>query len=131
TLAERSAGLRSGSCSQEGHGRILNNESSVATVKDLCLDFTLPGYPDVELLPGGANIDVTDDNVQDYLERVADLTVGSGIRHQVEAFRQGFDKVFPVEDMKIFSVEELSLLLGGSETEDWSVSSMFQQEDDD
>lgn len=32
-------------------------------IQDLCLVFTLPGYDDFELVPGGINIEVTLDNL--------------------------------------------------------------------
>lgn len=91
---------------------------SGAKLADLSLDFTLPGY-NIELKPGGAHIDVDDHNLEEYLEKVLDLTLGSGIAPQVKAFREGFSMLFSVEDMDIFSPSELGLLFGNAE-EDWS-----------
>ncbi|KAI9329973.1 hypothetical protein BDR26DRAFT_807605 [Obelidium mucronatum] len=91
-----------------------------ARLEDLCLDFTLPGYPSVEIKPNGANIPITLENVSEYIDRVVDMTVGSGIRKQVDAFRTGFDRVFPISKLKCFSLEELCLLMGGTLDEDWS-----------
>ena len=34
-----------------------------ARISDLCLDFTCPGRDDIELVPAGAEIDVTTDNL--------------------------------------------------------------------
>jgi hypothetical protein len=34
------------------------------------LDFTLPGFSAIELVPNGANVKVTDDNFQEYLDLV-------------------------------------------------------------
>jgi E3 ubiquitin-protein ligase TRIP12 len=90
-----------------------------AIIDEMCLDFTLPGYPDIELIPKGADIMVSAGNVQEYVERVTDLTVGNGIRSQVQAFRKGFSKVFPIYDLHSFSVPELIVLLGGDAKEDW------------
>lgn len=91
---------------------------SGAKLADLSLDFTLPGY-NIELKPGGAHIDVDDHNLEEYLEKVLDMTLGSGIARQVKAFQEGFSTLFSVEDMKIFSPKELGLLFGNAE-EDWS-----------
>src|SRR4051812_14171407 len=41
-----------------------------AKIDDLCLDFTLPGYPDIALKPGGADIPVTIHNVDAYIQHV-------------------------------------------------------------
>ncbi|KAI7101140.1 hypothetical protein KC324_g21013, partial [Hortaea werneckii] len=51
-----------------------------AKVDDLGLDFTLPGYPHVELLPGGANTNVTMDNVNQYIRLVIEFTLGTGVQ---------------------------------------------------
>lgn len=94
-----------------------------AHIEDLCIDFTLPGYSNIELMKGGKDIAVTLENVEHYVDRVIQMTVGNGVRRQVEAFRKGFDRVFPVTDLRSFSVQELTLLVGGSEDEDWSTES--------
>ena len=89
---------------------------------DLCLDFTLPGYPDIELEDGGAHKRVTIDNVGSYLEKVVDVTLGSGVRRQVDAFRAGFSSVFPYSALSSFTPDELVNLFGRAD-EDWSLES--------
>ncbi|TDZ33970.1 putative ubiquitin fusion degradation protein [Colletotrichum spinosum] len=91
---------------------------------DLCLDFTLPGYPEIELSPGGAQTRVTIDNVDAYLERVIDITLGSGVRRQVDAFRTGFSQVFPYSALSAFTPDELVTLFGRVE-EDWSLETLM------
>ncbi|KAL7423043.1 Ubiquitin fusion degradation protein 4 [Cryptotrichosporon argae] len=93
-----------------------------AKLHDLSLDFTLPGY-DIELKPGGRLIDVDDSNLEEYLERVLDLTLGSGVSRQVKAFQAGFSMIFSISDLQIFSPDELALLFGNSD-EDWSVETL-------
>lgn len=39
--------------------------------------------------PGGAHIDVDDSNLEEYLERVLDMTLGSGVMKQAKAFQDG------------------------------------------
>jgi len=92
-------------------------------IHDLALDFTLPGYPSIELIPNGTNVAVTIDNVSNYVEQVIDLTVGSGIQSQVDAFREGFSQVFPYNALKAFTPDELVMLFGRT-VEDWSIESM-------
>lgn len=91
-------------------------------VEDLGLDFTLPGYPSIELQPGGSNIDVTIDNVQLYVNKVIDFTLGCGVQRQVDAFRSGFSQVFPYSALRAFTPDELVMLFGRAE-EDWSLES--------
>lgn len=92
-------------------------------IDDLGLDFTLPGYA-IDLLPNGSSIPVTIDNVQLYLDRVIDMTLGSGVARQVDAFRTGFTQVFPYSALSAFTPDELVMLFGRIE-EDWSLESKF------
>lgn len=95
-----------------------------AHLADLCLDFTLPGDSELELKPYGSQIPVTIHNVDEYLDLVLDAVAGSGISRQVEAFRTGFDGVFPVNDLRLFLPEELASLFGMTE-EDWSYETLL------
>ncbi len=91
-------------------------------VEDLGLDFTLPGHPSIELQPHGANTAVTIENVGNYVDRVIDLTLGSGVQRQVDAFRSGFSAVFPYSALRAFTPDELVMLFGRV-VEDWSIES--------
>lgn len=94
-----------------------------AHVEDLGLDFTVPGYP-IDMVENGSETNVTIDNVGLYVEKVIDFTLGSGIKAQVEGFREGFSQVFPWSAMKAFTPEELVMLFGRSE-EDWSLETLM------
>ncbi|KAG9898588.1 hypothetical protein KCV05_g16795, partial [Aureobasidium melanogenum] len=95
-----------------------------ASIEDLGLDFTLPGYPTIELQPNGAEIDVTIDNVELYVEKVIDFTLGQGVQKQVDAFCTGFSQVFPYSALKAFTPDELVMLFGRAE-EDWSLETLM------
>ncbi|RAL17332.1 HECT-type E3 ubiquitin transferase UFD4 [Aspergillus homomorphus CBS 101889] len=93
-------------------------------VEDLSLDFTLPGYPAIELIKDGSNIPVLIDNVDQYVDRVVDMTLGSGVQRQVEAFRAGFSQVFPYSALRTFTPKELVMLFGRAE-EDWTIETLM------
>ncbi|KAF5869118.1 putative hect-domain-containing protein [Botrytis fragariae] len=93
-----------------------------AKIEDLSLDFTLPGYA-IDLLPDGSSISVTIDNVDLYLEKVIDMTLGSGVQKQIDAFREGFTQVFPYSALRAFTPDELVMLFGRVE-EDWSLETL-------
>ncbi|KAK6003296.1 hypothetical protein QM012_001141 [Aureobasidium pullulans] len=95
-----------------------------ASIEDLGLDFTLPGYPTIELQANGAEIDVTIDNVEMYVEKVIDFTLGQGVQKQVDAFCAGFSQVFPYSALKAFTPDELVMLFGRAE-EDWSLETLM------
>lgn len=95
-----------------------------AMIEDLMLDFTLPGYPSIELIKDGSNTAVTIDNVTLYVERVLDLTLGSGVRRQIDAFQAGFSQVFSYSSLKAFTSGELVMLFGRVD-EDWSIETLM------
>ncbi|XP_011094716.1 E3 ubiquitin-protein ligase UPL4 isoform X1 [Sesamum indicum] len=82
-------------------------------IEDLCLDFTLPGYPDYVLVPETDSRMVNLYNLDEYITLIVDATTKSGIARQVEAFKSGFDQVFPIKHLKVFTEEELERLLCG------------------
>ncbi|KAJ5380649.1 uncharacterized protein N7496_003077 [Penicillium cataractarum] len=93
-------------------------------VEDLSLDFTLPGYPSIELTEDGSNVPLTIENVDQYVESVIDMTLGSGVWRQVDAFRAGFSQVFPFSALRAFTPNELVMLFGRAE-EDWSIETLM------
>jgi E3 ubiquitin-protein ligase TRIP12 len=95
-----------------------------AKIEDLGLDFTLPGYPNIELTSGGADMDVTIENVSSYIRKVVEVTLASGVQRQVDAFRAGFSQVFPYSALKAFTPDELVMLFGRVE-EDWSLETLM------
>ncbi|KAF7841213.1 E3 ubiquitin-protein ligase UPL3 [Senna tora] len=82
-----------------------------APIEDICLDFTLPGYPDYILKPVDEIVDIN--NLEEYISLVVDATVKTGIMHQMEAFRTGFNQVFDISSLQIFTPQELDYLLCG------------------
>ncbi|PYH93051.1 hypothetical protein BO71DRAFT_9064 [Aspergillus ellipticus CBS 707.79] len=93
-------------------------------VEDLSLDFTLPGYPAIDLIKDGSDIPVTIENVDLYVDRVVDMTLGSGVQRQVDAFRAGFSQVFPYAALRTFTPSELVMLFGRAE-EDWTIETLM------
>ncbi|CAN6470950.1 unnamed protein product [Victoria cruziana] len=84
-------------------------------IEDLCLDFTLPGYPDYVLKGGEEHELVSLDSLEEYVSLVVDATVRSGIVRQVEAFKSGFNQVLPIRHLQIFTEDELDRMLCGEQ----------------
>nr|KMM65153.1 thyroid hormone receptor interactor 12 [Coccidioides posadasii RMSCC 3488] len=110
--------------SEEKEYALKTCEVDGARIGDLGLDFTLPGYPNIHLLPDGANTPVTIENVHVYVEKVIDVTLGTGVRPQIDAFRSGFSQVFAYSALKSFTPNELVMLFGHVE-EDWSIETLM------
>ncbi|KAL6998251.1 E3 ubiquitin-protein ligase upl4 [Sarracenia purpurea var. burkii] len=94
------------------------------TIEDLYLDFTLPGYPDYVLTSGPDPKLVNMTNLEEYVELVVDATINGGIYRQVEAFKSGFNQVFPIKHLQVFAEEELERLLCG-EREFWTSNELL------
>ncbi|KAI3951878.1 hypothetical protein MKW92_021484 [Papaver armeniacum] len=84
-------------------------------IDDLCLDFTLPGYPDYLLTSSEDHGMVNTANLEEYVSLIVDATLSSGILRQVEAFKSGFNQVFPLTSLKVFTGEEMDRLLCGEQ----------------
>ena len=95
-----------------------------ASIEDLSLDFTLPGYPNIELIDDGAKVDVSMHNVEHYIERVLKVSLESGVERQMDAFRTGFSQVFSYASLQAFTPNELVMLFGRVE-EDWSIETLM------
>ncbi|XVE76239.1 hypothetical protein DITRI_Ditri12bG0156800 [Diplodiscus trichospermus] len=94
-------------------------------IEDLCLDFTLPGYPDYVLSSESNHKMVNLANLEDYIELVVDATIHTGIARQVEAFKSGFNQVFAIKHLLIFTEEELERLLCG-ECDFWAFNELLE-----
>jgi len=83
-------------------------------IEDLGLDFTLPGYPSLELRKGGKDIPLTIHNLEEYIKLVTHWYLYEGCSRQLEAFREGFESVFSVSQLTLFYPEELELVFCGA-----------------
>ncbi|CAN0349771.1 unnamed protein product [Ectocarpus sp. 12 AP-2014] len=73
------------------------------------------------LVPGGEDVDVTLDNVGEFVEAVTSRWLHAGILPQAEAFRAGCAEVFPVHMLRSLSAQELHDQLCGEEALEWSL----------
>jgi len=97
-------------------------------IDDLCLCFTLPGYPNIELKKGGKDCSVTINNLDQYVNLVVYWTLVEGVRRQFESFRDGFNSIFPIHHLKCFYPEELHQVFCGSgaTTELWDLKVLLE-----
>ena len=91
---------------------------------DLCLSFTIAGddgsggdaAAEVELVPGGRNLEVTNRNKLEYIERVAQCLLVQRLRPQSEAFKQGLHEIIDPRWLAMFNEAELQVLISGAPT---------------
>lgn len=87
---------------------------------DLGLDLTMTAENEqfgridqIDLLPGGRNIAVTDTNKKQYVQLICHHKMTTSIKKQIDAFLQGFHELITPELIGIFNPAELELLIGG------------------
>ena len=83
-----------------------------ATLEDLHLFFTLPGYENIELMPEGKQMQVNIENLQEYIDLVVKNTLIQAT--QISDFRDGLNSLIPVDALLGFSKEELEEIICGS-----------------
>ena len=75
-----------------------------------------------DLVAGGGDIAVTDDNKHDYVDKMVQWRLCDKIRDQMRSLVQGISDVFDPGHLEMFSEEELEMMIGGSGTiniRDW------------
>lgn len=104
--------------------KFLNELPNQTNIASLGLDFTLPGT-NLEMLPAGADQDLTPNRVFEYIYLVKDWTLERGIRHQLDAFVSGFSASVSIDALHAFSPHELVMLFGGGGNDaDWSIQTL-------
>ncbi|TNV74568.1 hypothetical protein FGO68_gene5813 [Halteria grandinella] len=68
---------------------------------------------EIELVPNGKNIPLTNENKWDYVEKVSKYRLYGAIQKQIDAFLEGFHELIPKELVSIFNFKELELLISG------------------
>jgi len=90
------------------------------SIEDLALNFTFPGYDEVDIIENGEDMPVTLSNLDQYISILSNYFLTETLKSQVLAFREGFDKVTPLKNLQIFESDEVEYLIcGGSRDEKW------------
>ncbi|XP_038050611.1 E3 ubiquitin-protein ligase TRIP12-like isoform X2 [Patiria miniata] len=97
-----------------------------SAMEDLGLDFTLPGYGNIELKKGGKDTLVTIHNLEEYLKLVTHWTLVEGVSRQFEALRDGFQSVFPLSNLQSFYPEEMDQMFCGNSSEPWDIKTLIE-----
>jgi E3 ubiquitin-protein ligase TRIP12 len=93
-------------------------------LEELEIPFVVPGYSNLEMKENGENIMLNEDNIEEYLNLLLQSLCFYGIKDSINAFRKGFNLVFPVTNLNCFLSEELSEILCGSFVELWDFNTL-------
>jgi len=102
----------------------------------MCLDFTttektFDAIEQLELVEGGASIDVTKDNMPEYLEACLKFRLIGRVKPQLTELLLGFFDVVPEPLLTVFDFQELELLMCGLpsiDMEDWRANTEYTGE---
>eukprot|EP01017_Pseudomicrothorax_dubius_P044457 TRINITY_DN7512_c0_g2_i2.p1 TRINITY_DN7512_c0_g2~~TRINITY_DN7512_c0_g2_i2.p1 ORF type:complete len:290 (+),score=78.35 TRINITY_DN7512_c0_g2_i2:193-1062(+) len=97
-----------------------------ASIEDLCLDFTLPGFPDIHLIENGPDMPVTVSNLDQYINLTVRYLLSETIKAQAFHFRRGFERVFTLSSLRLFSASEIEKLYCGAGLEKWDKQTLFE-----
>lgn len=65
------------------------------------------------LKENGENIEVTNENKKEYVDLYVDFILRKEIEKQIKAFCEGFDELIPHNDIKMFTPNELDMIICG------------------
>jgi E3 ubiquitin-protein ligase TRIP12 len=81
------------------------------SISEMDLSFCLGS---MKLKEDGDNIDLTIDNLEEFVDLIALLFLSKGIEKQIMAFKEGFEYFLPINTLQLFSPDELDLLICGT-----------------
>lgn len=107
-----------------------NNIEECCLEMSFSTDFEVLGkISEVELKPGGKDIQVTEENKEEYIELMMQWRLTRGQEAQTAYFLEGFSEVVPLEWLKYFDERELELLLCGMQEidiNDWQKNTIYR-----
>lgn len=99
----------------------------------LCLTFSasrefVGQVEEVDLKPGGADIDVTESNKKEYVALLMKWRFEDRISKQMEAIKKGFNDIFNLKMLQVFDEREMEYLLCGLaeiSVDDWRKHTVY------
>ncbi|KAJ3602673.1 hypothetical protein NHX12_030422 [Muraenolepis orangiensis] len=82
-----------------------------------------------ELKPDGGNVQVTEENKEEYIRLVAEWRLSRGVEEQSQAFFEGFNEVLPQQYLQYFDAKELEVMLCGMQEidlSDWQRNTIYR-----
>ncbi|KAL3479873.1 hypothetical protein BJX99DRAFT_53548 [Aspergillus californicus] len=82
----------------------------------------------IDLIENGRNIPVTQENKEEYIQKVVDYRLVVSVREQLDNFLKGFHEIIPPDLISIFNEQELELLISGLpeiEVDDWKANTEY------
>ncbi|CAG8557916.1 4353_t:CDS:2 [Acaulospora morrowiae] len=108
-------------------GKTLQNlYANPELVGNSCIPYDIPvGRPTKSEIEHGSDIQfVTGQNINEYILACKDWIFDRGVHRQIEAFKDGFNRVFSFESLREYSSIEFAQLILFQVDEDWSIETV-------
>ncbi|KAJ8956894.1 hypothetical protein NQ318_014311, partial [Aromia moschata] len=113
---------------EEKHEQIEKLEFDGCSIEDLGIDFVVPGL-NIDLMKNGKSTHVTIHNLHLYVRLMTYWLLNEGVSRQMESLREGFESVFPLQNLRVFQPEELESVFCGSPKDyslGWDVKTLME-----
>ena len=90
------------------------NTNKYPNYDDIDLYFEVPWNNEQPLIPNGSEIKVNAKNINQYISEIFNKLLIEGQTIVIDAFKEGFNKVFDIDNLKCFSSNELVDIICGS-----------------
>ena len=107
---------------EELENKVLYNEQKLSSAD---IYFTFPGYQ-FDLKPNGKDILLNVKNLEEYINLIYDLIFYKGINNVKKAFIDGFNIVFDINELRIFTGEELEEIIFGTDKQKWEKEILYE-----
>ena len=107
---------------EELENKVLYNGQKLSSAD---IYFTFPGY-EFDLKPNGKDILLNIKNVEEYINLIYDYIFYKGINKVTEAFREGFNIVFDIKELRCFTGEELEEIIFGTDKQKWDKETLYE-----
>ena len=91
-----------------------------SSFEDLCINFTLPGFPLIEMVEGGNGKLLAVENVEEYLQLLVWWFLYMGPQISLSLICRGFERYLPNFYMQIFYPDEIEEILCGASNFLWT-----------
>ena len=110
--------------SEEKQHALSNLNYDGCSFEDLCINFTLPGFPDIEMVKGGAEKFLSVDNIEEYLQLVVWWLLYKGPQAKLECIRAGYTSILDEEYFVSILPEDMDKMLCGIGIEQWTIEEL-------
>lgn len=108
---------------------MLENDITGVVVESFSVEEDAFGeHKTIDLIENGRNIEVTNDNKQEYVRLIVEHKLLTSVKVQMEHFLMGFHGIIPADLISIFNEQELELLISGLpdiDVDDWKSNTEY------